>query len=168
MRSFIIIIFFIFIYIPAHNLAAQDIPDLISLGVGYSDLNDNEEAADLRLEYRWGAPLIWVLKPWVGIEATSQESVLFGGGILADIILNDSFYMTPSIGIGLYHQGAGKDLGLPVQFRTQFEAGYVFKNKSRLGISYGHISNASLHDDNPGTEILGIYIHMPAEKLGFR
>ncbi len=38
-------------------------------------------------------------------------------------------------------------------------------NGSRLGLAFGHISNAGLDDDNPGTEILNLYYHIPVGNL---
>ena len=83
------------------------------------------------------------------------------GGILLDVVLGDHFYLSPSAGVGYYHEGGGRDLGSVLEFRTQFEAGYRFENRSRLGLAFSHISNASIGSSNPGTEILTLYYHMP-------
>lgn len=137
--------------------------DLLSLGVGYYDINDNEEAADFRLEYRWDEPLAWVIKPWAGAEVSSDGAVYGLGGLLADIKVGNGFLITPSFGAGLYSDGDGKDLGHVVEFRSQLEMGWEFQNQSRLGIAFGHISNAGLDDKNPGTEILNAYYHVPVD-----
>lgn len=144
---------------PAFSAKAED---KLSLGVGYYDINDNEGAADFRLEYRWDDPLVWVVKPWVGTEATSDGSVLALGGVLLDMTLDDSWVLTPSFGVGLFGRGNGKDLGNTIEFRSQLELGYTLENQSRIGLAGGHISNAGLGDSNPGTEIVGLYYHMPA------
>ena len=140
--------------------------DLISLGAGWYDILDNEGAADFRLEYRHGTPLFWELKPWGGAEITSDGSIWGGAGVLLDLSLSDHLYIMPSFGAGLYSQGSsGKDLDYPLEFRSQFEAGYKFDAGQRLVVSFGHISNASLGDDNPGTEILNVYYHIPYGQL---
>lgn len=139
---------------------AQD--DLLSFGAGWYDIMDDETAADFRVEYRPDYKFFWEFKPWVGGEVTSDGSVWGGGGILIDAHVSDSIYVTPSFGIGLYSQGSSdKDLGFPVEFRSQIEGGYKFASGQRIGVSFGHISNASLDDQNPGTEILNVYYHIP-------
>ena len=45
-----------------------------------------------------------------------------------------------------------RDLGYELEFRSGIEIGYVFCNKSRLGVHFYHISNASLGRKNPGEE----------------
>ena len=135
--------------------------DLFSMGVGYYDINDNEDAVDFRLEYRWDKQLFWVIEPWVGAEASSDGALYALGGLLADIQVGDHFLITPSFGAGLYEDGDGKDLGHVIEFRSQVELGWEFENSSRIGIAAGHISNAGIGDANPGTEILNLYYHIP-------
>lgn len=137
--------------------------DLLSFGVGWYDMNDDHDAADFRLEYRWDDPLIWVIEPWAGLEVTSDAAVYGVGGILADIKIGNGFLITPSFGAGLYADGDGKDLGHVVEFRSQLEMGWELENQSRLGVAFGHISNAGLDDSNQGTEILNVYYHMPVD-----
>ena len=57
---------------------------------------------------------------------------------------------TPSFTPGLYSEGDGKDLGHVVEFKTEIQISYELSNDSEIGISYNHISNASLGDKNPG------------------
>lgn len=136
-------------------------PDLLALGIGIFDVYHNDDtAADFRAEYRAGRGL-WFIKPWAGLEVTSDGAVYGLGGLLADIPLGDSFRLTPSAGAGLYHDGNGKDLGHVVEFRTQIELSYRFQNDQRLGLAFGHISNASLGNSNPGTEIVTLYYMIP-------
>jgi lipid A 3-O-deacylase len=142
-------------------------PSYISFGAGVWDITqDDDTATDFRLEYRHGAPLFWKIKPWGGVEFTTDGSVWGGAGILADFKPVDNIYITPSFGVGLYSQGGSdKDLDHPIEFRSQIEAGYEFTNTHRVGVAFGHISNADLGDDNPGTEILNVYYHMPVGSL---
>ena len=135
--------------------------DLVSLGVGWYDINDNEGAADFRLEYRWDKELLWVIEPWAGLEASSDGAVYAVAGILADMRIGDNFLITPSFGAGLYGDGSGKDLGHVIEFRSQVELGFELDNLSRIGIAAGHISNAGIGDSNPGTEIVNLYYHIP-------
>ena len=58
--------------------------------------------------------------------------------------------LTPSFAPGLYGEGNGKDLGHILEFKSEFQASFNFSESSKLGMSYNHISNASLGDKNPG------------------
>lgn len=145
----------------AFSAPAKAEGDLLSLSIGYYDINDNEDATDFRAEYRWDSPLFWVIEPWIGAEGTSDGALYGLGGLLADIQVGNGFLITPSFGAGLYSDGDGKDLGHVVEFRSQLEMGWEFSNSSRIGIAGGHISNAGLGDKNPGTEFLNVYYHIP-------
>ena len=57
---------------------------------------------------------------------------------------------TPSFTPGLYSEGDGKDLGHVIEFKTEIQITYELTKKSEFGMSYNHISNASLGDKNPG------------------
>lgn len=139
--------------------------DLLSFGGGsFNVLNvlDRDSAGDFRLEYRPDINLAWKFKPWVGVEFTERGSVWGGGGVLLDFQFAEDFYFTPSFGAGLYSHGDGDlDLSHVIEFRSQVEVGYEFESGSRFGLAFSHISNASLDDHNPGTEILSVYYHMP-------
>ena len=57
---------------------------------------------------------------------------------------------TPSFAPGLYGAGDGKDLGHVLEFKSEVQASFNFSESSSLGMSYNHISNASLGSKNPG------------------
>ncbi len=137
--------------------------EYLSLGVGYYDILDNEGAVDFRAEYRTDIPvLVDNLNPWIGAEVTSEGSFWGGGGLLYDWQLDESWHLIPSIGAGLYAQGSSDlDLGNAIEFRSQLEAAYEFDTGQRAGLAFGHISNASLDSQNPGTEVLNLYWHVP-------
>jgi len=145
--------------------AAEDDPAFVTLGGGlYDATQGDDQAADFRLEYRHNEKL-WIFKPWAGIEATSDGAVYGVAGVLLDLYFGRRFVVTPSFGAGVYHDGGGKDLGYPIEFRSTIEVGYRFNDRSRLSVSLGHISNASLGDDNPGTEIISVYYSIPINKI---
>lgn len=143
----------------------DDYQDLVSFGIGYYDISDNEEAVDFRAEYRWDRPLVWLLKPWAGAEVTSDGAIYGAGGVLIDWRLVDNIVLTPSFGAGLYADGGGKDLGHTVEFRSQVELGYEMDDNRKISLGFSHISNASMSDRNPGTEVLSLYYHLPADEL---
>lgn len=137
--------------------------DLLNFAIGYYDVFDDEDAIDLRVEYRPASSVfIDNLKPWVGLEVTTEASLWIGGGLLYDWNFQDSWYLTPSFGAGLYAQGSSDlDLGHPIEFRSQLEISYAFDNDARVGLSLSHMSNAGLDSKNPGTEILSLSISYP-------
>ena len=152
--------------IPSISYAEEG--DLFSIGVGYFDIMDQDaQSVDFRLEYRPNSTVFAEnLKPWAGLEFNTDASTWMGGGLLYDWQFQDNWYLTPSLGVGLYTKGnSDKDLDLPVQIRTQLELSYEFKDTSRVGFSFSHMSNAGLGDDNPGTEIFGIYWHLPLDSV---
>lgn len=149
----------------AAQIALNETPAVISGGVGWYDFNlQDDQAVDFRLEYRHGDDFLF-LKPWGGVEVTSDGSVWGGIGVLLDITFFDSVVLTGSFAPGLWAEGDGKDLGHVVEFRSQVELGYQFDNKSRLSVAFSHISNADLDDTNPGTEVLNLYYHLPLDVL---
>ena len=60
------------------------------------------------------------------------------------------FLFTPSFAPGLYHEGDGKDLGHVLEFKSEVQLSYAASDNMSLGVSYNHVSNASLGDKNPG------------------
>ena len=56
----------------------------------------------------------------------------------------------PSFTPGLYGEGQGKDLGHILEFKSEVQASFNISDNSSLGMSYNHISNASLGSKNPG------------------
>jgi len=149
----------------AAQVALNETPAVLSGGVGWFDIaQGDDEAVDFRLEYRHGEDFLF-LKPWGGLEVTSDGSVWGGIGVLVDITFFDNIVLTGSIAPGLYAEGGGKDLGSAFEIRSQIELGYQFENKSRLSVGFSHTSNASTADDNPGTEVLSLYYHLPLDVL---
>ena len=147
---------------------AADLP-LVSLGLGGTDILERQAraAGDLRLEYRSGLSLLPFgeayakLKPWVGLEETSRQSIWAGGGVLLDVPVTTHWVLSPSFGIGYYDEGRGKNLGSAAELRSQFEAGYVFANATRLVAAFSHTSNAGFTRHNPGTEAAIVSYQLP-------
>lgn len=149
--------------ITAPPASAED-PSFLSVGVGWYDINDDRDAVDLRVEYRSKAKFLSFVKPWVGVEITSDAAAYGVAGVLADIYFGRRIVLTPSFGVGVYADGDGKDLGSAIEFRSQLELGYRFDNRSRMSLAFGHISNAHLTNQNPGSEILTLYYHLPLNR----
>lgn len=140
--------------------AKADDPSFITIGGGWYDFNDNEQAAEFHAEWR-GKKLFWIFKPFAGAMFTSDAAFYGFGGFLTDFYFGRRIVVTPSIAAGLYADGDGKDLGSVIEFRSGLEVGWRFDDRSRLSAAVYHISNASIDDNNPGTEIFSIGYSFP-------
>ena len=141
--------------------AAADDPDFLTVAVGALDLvQDHDQAAEFRAEYR-SDKKIWIVKPFIGVMGTTDSTFYGYGGFLTDIFFGRRWVLTPSLAAGYYDKGNGLDLGHELEFRSSIELSYRFDNRTRLGLSFYHLSNASIGSINPGTEVLSIVYSIP-------
>ncbi len=141
---------------------------LLSFGVGAFDMFDNVEqdaAVDLRAEYRFGDPFFYVFKPMIALQATTDGGGGAFGGVVADFVLADHWVVAPSLAAGFWGNGGGKDMGYPLEFRSQIEAGYRFDNDWRVTAAFSHMSNKNFDKTNPGSNMGTLYLHIPASTL---
>ena len=89
------------------------------------------------------------LSPITGFMMTADNATYLYTGVQADYSIGKMNF-TPSFTPGLYGQGDGKDLGHVLEFKSEVQLSYELSKSSSLGISYNHVSNASLGDKNPG------------------
>ena len=146
----------------AHPAMAGDDPDFITFHIGSYDVNDDRTAGQFNLEYRSDRDE-WYVKPFAGVMATTDAAAYVYGGFLLDVYLGRRIVFTPNVAVGLYSNGDGKDLGNTVEFRAGLELAYRLDNRARLGMAFHHISNASLSDNNPGTETLTLSFSLPLD-----
>ena len=90
------------------------------------------------------------VSPITGGFITESSAAYVYTGVEWNFTLSDKIKFTPSFAPGLYYQGDGKDLGHILEFKTEVQASYSLSKSTSLGMSYNHISNASLGDKNPG------------------
>ena len=173
-RLFIIILFLI----NSNSIFAQGYD---VLGIGIYDVkfdgSSSNYATDLRFERRFDNTLVEIgpeednffhLKPFGGIELTTDSAFYLVGGIylednLGELVVGkeNKWNLTPSFGFGYYDDGNGKKLGNKIEFRTTLEVSYQLKNLNRIGLSFGHISNANIGKKNPGVEIISLSFQKP-------
>ena len=144
----------------APGAAAADDPDFLAFSLGGFDVNDNETTAQARLEYRSDLKLLW-LKPFSGVMVNYDSGVYGYGGVLLDLFLGRRVVVTPSFAVGVHEQGASKNLGAAIEFLSQIEVGFRFDDRSRLSLSFDHMSNAGIDNTNPGTEALVLTYAVP-------
>lgn len=137
-----------------------DDPAFLSVGVGYYDIFDNDNAAELRIDYRSNLKFLFV-KPFAGAVVTSDGAFFPSAGLYSDFYFGRRIVISPSSAAGYYFKGDGKDLGHVFEIRSGIEVAYRFDNRARLGLLFYHISNAGLEDDHPGTEVLSLGYSIP-------
>ena len=89
------------------------------------------------------------LSPITGFMITADNAGYVYTGVQAQYKLG-KINVIPSFTPGLYSEGDGKDLGYPLEFKSEVHLSFDILKDSQLGFSYNHISNASLGDKNPG------------------
>ena len=121
---------------------------------GMFDFSDDNQAAGLigfqhQNEELFRETFLGVLSPISGGFITEKSAVYLYTGVQSEFDLG-FLTITPSFAPGYYSYGNGKDLGSPLEFKTEVQMSFDISDSTHLGMSYNHISNASLGDKNPG------------------
>ena len=135
-------------------------PSFLTFGAGIYDFSD-ESTGVASVEYTHKGALLWKIKPMGGVLVTFDGALYGYGGFGLDIFFGRRIVLTPSLAVGLYSDGGGKDLGHVIEFRSAVKLGYRFDNRARVGIELYHLSNAGLDDINPGANALMLTYSMP-------
>jgi len=106
-------------------------------GIQHQDLNLNRNT------------FLGNVSPITGGFITENSAVYIYTGIEWNFDLG-GINFTPSFAPGLYEKGDGKDLGHVLEFKSEVQASFNISENSSIGMSYNHISNASLGSKNPG------------------
>ena len=89
------------------------------------------------------------VSPITGGFITENSAAYIYTGIEWNVDMGGLMF-TPSFAPGLYHEGNGKDLGHVLEFKSEVQLSYNSSDNTSFGVSYNHVSNASLGDKNPG------------------
>ena len=153
------LLFFLIIFISAFSLNADEIKsDLknteFNLYTGMFDFSDEGKRATLigfqhQNENLNRNTFLGNLSPITGGMITADNASYIYTGIQAQYKLG-AINLTPSFTPGLYFEGDGKDLGHILEFKSEVQLSLNIFQNSELGLSYNHISNASLGSKNPG------------------
>ena len=90
-----------------------------------------------------------IYSPITGAFITGNNAFYLYTGVQAEYKIGN-FIINPSFAPGYYGEGNGKDLGFPLEFKSEIQMSFDLSNSAHLGMSYNHISNASLGTKNPG------------------
>ena len=150
---FVIIITFIF-----SNYAISEDQNLketeINVYTGMFDFSDDKQASGLvgfqhQNEELYNESFLGKLSPITGGFITEKNAFYFYTGAEANYNFG-IISITPSFAPGYYNTGDGKDLGSPIEFKSEVQMSLNVSESTQFGMSYNHISNASLGDKNPG------------------
>jgi lipid A 3-O-deacylase len=141
-------------------------PSYLEVAAGVYDIIGNghrNQTAGASLEYRFGRKFYYV-GPAVGIIGELNGGGMVYVGFYGDIPIGP-VVVTPLAGFGAWRHGSRKDedLGGWFEFRLSLEAAYQFANLSRLGLRFGHISNANTRRRNPGENDLMLTYALPLD-----
>ena len=90
------------------------------------------------------------LSPVTGLFVTGAQSSYIYTGVQANYKIGN-LNINPSFAPGYYSKKGGKDLGTWLEFKSEVQMSYDVGDKgTKIGMSYNHLSNASLGDKNPG------------------
>ena len=138
----------------AKSFAAENQPHQYNFFTGNFDFSDDKQSAllvgfqhqDENLERN---TFLGNISPITGGFITENSAAYIYTGFEWNVEMGELTF-TPSFAPGLYHKGDGKDLGHVLEFKSEVQLSYELSKDSRIGVSYNHVSNASLGDKNPG------------------
>ena len=154
MRKIVLYILFgLFLFFPSVSDENLDDSEL-NIYTGVFDFSDHKQKAGLiglqhQNEELWRDSIIGKISPISGAFLTENNAFYLYTGIQAEYEFG-GLKITPSFTPGYYNEGNGKDLGHPVEFKSEVQLSYNITESSHLGMSYNHISNASMGKKNPG------------------
>ena len=126
----------------------------LNIFTGMFDFSDEKQHAGLfGLQHQndelFRKSFLGKLSPITGGFITENSAFYLYTGVQAEYELG-FLTITPSFAPGYYNYGDGKDLGSSLEFKTEVQMSFDISDSTHLGMSYNHISNASLGDKNPG------------------
>ena len=121
---------------------------------GMFDFSDDKQASGLLgLQHQnddlFRKSFLGKLSPITGGFLTDKSAFYLYTGAQAEYNLG-FVTITPSFAPGYYNSGDGKDLGSALEFKSEIQMSLNLSDNTEFGMSYNHISNASLGDKNPG------------------
>tara|TARA_B100001057_G_scaffold494159_1_gene590145 strand:- start:56 stop:565 length:510 start_codon:yes stop_codon:yes gene_type:complete len=152
-----LIIILLIVFPTTNSIAAEEVntnENQINFFTGNFDFSDHKQKAILigfqhQNENLNRETILGNISPITGVFLTENSAAYIYTGIEWNVEMGDLTF-TPSFAPGLYHEGDGKDLGHVLEFKSEVQFSYATSERTSLGVSYNHVSNASLGDKNPG------------------
>ena len=152
--TILISIFVLFSAIKVSSAGESSEQSELNVFSGMFDFSDDKQASGVfglqhQNEELYRESFLGNLSPITGGFLSEKNAFYLYSGIQAEY--NIGFLtITPSFAPGYYNSGDGKDLGYPLEFKTEVQMSFDISDSTHLGMSYNHISNASLGSKNPG------------------
>ena len=151
-------ILLVILFTVSNLIAAEEVntnENQLNFFVGNFDFSDDKQKAILvgfqhQNENLNRDTFLGNVSPITGGFVTENSAVYVYTGIEWNVDMGGKILFTPSFAPGLYHEGDGKDLGHVLEFKSEVQFSYVASHNTSFGVSYNHVSNASLGDKNPG------------------
>lgn len=137
------------------------------LFIGTVDTFRDNQDTQYGIEYQWAEGITrYDLKNFVGIIRTRDASHFLYNGLSRTSKFTEGktgLALNFAVGQGLYFHGGGNDtdLGFILEFRTSAGLLWIFEDNTRIGVHFSHLSNASIVDTNPGTELITFTYELP-------
>ena len=165
MKSFFLSILFVLASMSfLSNAQSEDLTKIIAendpkntalnLFTGMFDFSDDKQRSGLfgiqhQNDDLYRESFLGKISPITGGFLTEKNAFYIYSGAQAEYDLG-LFSIIPSFAPGYYNYGDGKDLGFPLEFKTEVQVSLNIWENTKFGASYNHISNASLGSKNPG------------------
>ncbi len=158
MRKVALNIFFIFLSFSFTNFVyAEEKKSLnteVSLFTGMFDFSDDKQASGIvgiqhQNDDLYRNSFLGKLSPITGGFLTEKNAFYVYTGAQTEYELG-LLTITPSFAPGYYSSGDGKDLGSTLEFKSEVQMSLNLSKSTELGMSYSHLSNASIGEKNPG------------------
>jgi hypothetical protein len=138
----------------------------VIVGYGVAGIFNDQKASGALFE--WRSPAFWhSLRGWTAANIATQGAYFAGIGLYYGVPLGKNWEVGISSGPGFFRPDRRLNLGDSLEFRSNLECSYRFRSGQRLGLRFGHISNASLGRVNPGSEFVQITWQVPLPLPGF-
>jgi len=158
MRKFVFSFLTTFMFFYSLSVASAEDKKLgeteFNLFTGVFDFSDTKQAATIiGLQHQnqnlYRDSFLGKISPISGGFFTENSAVYLYTGAQAEYNLG-FMTITPSFAPGYYNAGNGKDLGHALEFKSEVQMSLNLSESTEFGMSYNHISNASLGTKNPG------------------
>jgi lipid A 3-O-deacylase len=123
-------------------------------------LQEAKPSLEGRFEFRLNR-VSWLLKPFSGFMTNTDGAFNIYAGVYKDFTIGNFLIFTTNFAPSVYYKNKSKDLYFLLEFRSGIELAVKFENDFKVGISFYHVSNASLGKLNPGVESLAMTYYIP-------
>lgn len=142
--------------------ASEEQIDEFVISGGPAEVMSSNQVSVVYGELRFGVNFKGI-HPYLIAGLADDSASYFGVGIFYPFELSENWRLTIASGPGYYDRNDSPlDLGAHIEFLTTVEISRRVWRDHRIGLSMGHISNASINPDrNPGSETLSLGYSIP-------